>query len=208
MIAVDTNVLVGAIQTFDLQLHRTARHAVKYLYRQGEQLVCFPQNFVEFWNVSTRPANANGLGFSPEQAARYVDRFQVFLRLLPETPEVFPTWRKLVLDHRVSGIQVHDARIVAAMTVHQVNKILSFDLDDFRRYTGISVVHPTDVSGVVPWDSPLPGAPLPLRDTLLETEEDLIRRVLAATGGNKSKAAQILGIERKTLYRKLDRMKL
>jgi two-component system response regulator HydG len=44
-------------------------------------------------------------------------------------------------------------------------------------------------------------------DTLAEAEEDQIRRVLAATGGNKSKAAQILGIERKTLYRKLERMK-
>ena len=30
MIAVDTNVLVGAIQTFDPQLHETARHAVKF----------------------------------------------------------------------------------------------------------------------------------------------------------------------------------
>jgi DNA-binding NtrC family response regulator len=44
--------------------------------------------------------------------------------------------------------------------------------------------------------------------TLADAEEDQIRRVLAATGGNKSKAAQILGIERKTLYRKLERMKL
>ncbi len=44
-------------------------------------------------------------------------------------------------------------------------------------------------------------------ETLADAEEDQIRRVLAATGGNKSKAAQILGIERKTLYRKLDRMK-
>ncbi len=43
-------------------------------------------------------------------------------------------------------------------------------------------------------------------DSLAETEMDQIRRVLAATGGNKSRAAQILGIERKTLYRKLDRM--
>jgi two-component system, NtrC family, response regulator HydG len=45
-------------------------------------------------------------------------------------------------------------------------------------------------------------------ETLAEAEEEQIRRVLAATGGNKSRAAQILGIERKTLYRKLDRMKL
>lgn len=44
-------------------------------------------------------------------------------------------------------------------------------------------------------------------ETLAEAEEDQIRRVLAATGGNKSRAAQILGIERKTLYRKLERMK-
>jgi two-component system response regulator HydG len=45
-------------------------------------------------------------------------------------------------------------------------------------------------------------------ETLADAEEDQIRRVLAATGGNKSKAAQLLGIERKTLYRKLERMKL
>jgi DNA-binding NtrC family response regulator len=45
-------------------------------------------------------------------------------------------------------------------------------------------------------------------ESLAEAEEDQIRKVLAATGGNKSKAAQILGIERKTLYRKLERMKL
>jgi DNA-binding NtrC family response regulator len=45
-------------------------------------------------------------------------------------------------------------------------------------------------------------------DTLADTEADQIRRVLAATAGNKSRAAKILGIERKTLYRKLERMGL
>src|SRR5260370_3757300 len=111
MSAVATNVVVGAVQTFDPQLLAAARRAVKSIYRQGQQLLCFPRNLVEFWNASTRPASGNGLGFSPEQAARYVDRFQTLLRLLPETPAIFPTWRKLVLDHRVFGIQVHDARI-------------------------------------------------------------------------------------------------
>ena len=37
-------------------------------------------------------------------------------------------------------------------------------------------------------------------------EEEHIRKVLEATAGNKSRAAAILGIERKTLYRKLERM--
>ena len=38
-----------------------------------------------------------------------------------------------------------------------------------------------------------------------EVERRRILRVLEATGGNKSTAARVLGIERKTLYRKLER---
>jgi DNA-binding NtrC family response regulator len=45
-------------------------------------------------------------------------------------------------------------------------------------------------------------------ESLADTEAEQIRKVLAATGGNKSRAARILGIERKTLYRKLERMEL
>ena len=40
-------------------------------------------------------------------------------------------------------------------------------------------------------------------ETLDELEERYIRQVLAFTGGNKQRAARILGIGRKTLYRKL-----
>lgn len=106
MIAVDTNIFVGAIQTFDPALRTASRRAVRLFYGQGDELVCFPQNLVEFWSAATRPANVNGLGLSSEQAARYVDRFLSLVRLLPESPEIFPTWRKIVLEHRVSGIQV------------------------------------------------------------------------------------------------------
>jgi len=45
-------------------------------------------------------------------------------------------------------------------------------------------------------------------ESLADTEAEQIRRVLAATNGNKSRAAKILGIERKTLYRKLEKMGL
>jgi len=41
---------------------------------------------------------------------------------------------------------------------------------------------------------------------LEELEEAYIRRILEKTGGNKYQAAQVLGIDRKTLYRKLSEM--
>jgi DNA-binding NtrC family response regulator len=41
------------------------------------------------------------------------------------------------------------------------------------------------------------------RYTLDQLEKEYIRRVLIEVGGNKSKAAEILGLDRKTLYRKL-----
>jgi two-component system, NtrC family, response regulator AtoC len=45
------------------------------------------------------------------------------------------------------------------------------------------------------------------RLTLAEIEADYIRETLAATGGNKSEAAKILGISRKNLYERLAREK-
>ncbi|MDX2181117.1 MAG: sigma-54 dependent transcriptional regulator [Bryobacteraceae bacterium] len=45
-------------------------------------------------------------------------------------------------------------------------------------------------------------------ETLADAEMEQIRRVMAACGNNKSRAAKVLGIERKTLYRKLERMGL
>jgi transcriptional regulator with PAS, ATPase and Fis domain len=41
---------------------------------------------------------------------------------------------------------------------------------------------------------------------LVQMEWSYIRRVLEKLGGNKYKAAQVLGIDRKTLYRKLSDM--
>lgn len=42
--------------------------------------------------------------------------------------------------------------------------------------------------------------------TLDRLEKEYIRRVILETGGNKSKAAEILGLDRKTLYRKLQEL--
>jgi DNA-binding NtrC family response regulator len=52
------------------------------------------------------------------------------------------------------------------------------------------------------------GDEVSVTESLKDTEREQILKVLEATGNNKSRAAKILGIERKTLYRKLERMGL
>jgi predicted nucleic acid-binding protein len=60
--------------------------------------------------------------------------------LLPDDARIHQEWRKLVVRFGVSGVQVHDARIVAAMLVHQVTHILTFNTADFARYSKIGIV--------------------------------------------------------------------
>lgn len=55
-------------------------------------------------------------------------------------------WRRLVVHYRVSGVQVHDARIVAAMQTHGITHLLTFNGDDFRRFSEITVVHPSEIT--------------------------------------------------------------
>jgi DNA-binding NtrC family response regulator len=42
----------------------------------------------------------------------------------------------------------------------------------------------------------------------MSAERDHIRRILGETEGNKKAAAQLLGVSRRALYRKLDRLGL
>jgi len=68
----------------------------------------------------------------------------MFLFLL-ETPAIYPAWEALVLQHQVMGKPAHDARLVAAMQVHGITEILTFDKAGFSRYSGIEVIHPAEV---------------------------------------------------------------
>lgn len=62
-------------------------------------------------------------------------------RVLECRYEADPEWRRLVVQHNVPGVKVHDARLVAAMNVHNVPRILTFNAGDFLRY-GIEVIEP------------------------------------------------------------------
>ncbi len=48
-------------------------------------------------------------------------------------------------QYQVSGKNAHDARLVAAMMVHGISRILTFNVGDFMRYAGIAVLDPQQV---------------------------------------------------------------
>ena len=63
--------------------------------------------------------------------------------MLPESAEVYSEWKRLVAEQKVQGVKVHDARIGAAMNVHGLNRIVTFNVDDFRRYGSIKLTLPS-----------------------------------------------------------------
>lgn len=143
---VDTNVLLRFADRAH-PLHTTIRAAVRKLRASGHRLRATPQNFVEFWNVATRPTERNGFGLVSAKADRLLRFVERLFPLLPDSPAVYTEWRRLVVSFGVSGVQVYDARLVAAMRVHGVTHILTLNTSDFVRYRtgGIFTVDPTSV---------------------------------------------------------------
>jgi predicted nucleic acid-binding protein len=96
----------------------------------------------EFWNASTRPAERNGFGLTvaeTERNAQIIERSFIFLA---DTEAVYREWRRIVVQYGVSGVQVHDARLAAAMYAHGISEILTLNGSDFIRIAGIAAIDP------------------------------------------------------------------
>ena len=88
----------------------------------------------------------DGLGLTPRETDERARLLESKFRLLPDNERVHAEWRRLVVAHSVAGVQVHDARLVAAMVAHGVIRLLTLNDRDFTRYAGISAVHPRELA--------------------------------------------------------------
>jgi predicted nucleic acid-binding protein len=147
-VLLDTNILLRLLDPADLE-YAVVRSAVNSLAARGDELCFVSQNLVEFWNVCTRPADKNGFGLTGAEADVRAKLIESRFTLLPDTARIQPEWRRLVVACSVSGVQVHDARLVAAMLAHGVTHLLTLNDQDFARYPGISVLHPRSVATTV-----------------------------------------------------------
>jgi predicted nucleic acid-binding protein len=142
---IDTNILLRISrkadpqhQLIDAALARLASTKCSFYYTQ--------QNIAELWNVMTRPAFKNGFGLTIAEADREVRAIEAGMRLLPDNEDIYQEWRRIIAEYAVAGVQVHDARLAAAVKVHGVQCILTLNVADFGRYTGVKAIHPREIT--------------------------------------------------------------
>jgi predicted nucleic acid-binding protein len=125
-------------------MQEDALQAIATLVRHGEDVYIVPQNLFEFWVVATRPRERNGLGMTAAEADAELERLETQFPILPDSGGIYLEWRRLVRAYGVVGVRAHDVRLVAAMLVHGVSHLLTFNGDDFRSFREITVVHPRE----------------------------------------------------------------
>jgi predicted nucleic acid-binding protein len=91
------------------------------------------------------PATNNGLGFTIEETQEELARIEGFFEIISENADSYAAWKALVISNRVSGAKVHDARLAAVMMAYNISQIVTFNVGDFARFSGIEAVHPDKI---------------------------------------------------------------
>jgi hypothetical protein len=121
---VDTSVPIRTLQPHH-SLYTLADRAIRLLPGRGSNFHIVAQNLIELWMVATRPLGENGLGMTPTEAAVELGRIKGMFLFMPES---------------------HDARLVAAMQLHGLTAVLTFDRTGFARFPGIEAIHSAEVA--------------------------------------------------------------
>ncbi len=93
---VDTSVL-ARLRDADSPAHSVCIEAIERLRAQSAELCICTQALIEFWSVSTRPREVNGMGRTPEETYQDCGLFLQVFRLLDEPADI---------AHRLSRIDI------------------------------------------------------------------------------------------------------
>jgi toxin-antitoxin system PIN domain toxin len=141
MIAVDSNLLVYAHRE-DSPSHDIAYARIAEL-AEGRAPWAIPWPCIhEFLAIVTHPR----IYSPPTPLEKAIDQVEAWLEsptlvVLSESEDYWLLLRATLLSGRVSGPQVHDARIVTICQQHGVSELWSADRD-FGRFSGLTVRNP------------------------------------------------------------------
>ena len=141
---IDTNVVLRRADADSIDNAACADAVVTLLEADHDLCVC-AQILIEFWAVSTRPKDVNGLGMTSAVVSQLTTDLRKTFTCLPEPPDMADRWQAVADKHSVAGKQAHDARIVAIMNAHGISRILTLNTSDFARYDGIMPITPQEI---------------------------------------------------------------
>lgn len=99
------------------------------------------------------------------------------------------------------------AKMVHRTTYDEIDVMLeNKELNIIERCIALAsekIIRPGDLPPHISGTSPRKTSLLTLQDVTVEAEKNHITQILKLTGGNRSRAAEILGISRKTLWEKV-----
>jgi len=142
---VDTNILLTATDD-TRQQHQDAQTILGLASRYGVHLAVSGQILREYLVVATRPSKVNGLGLSPNDALKNIGAFRRILSFYDESESVLNTLVQLVKKHDLSGKRIHDANVVATMLTHGIEKVVTENPKDFKKFAVIEMVSLKDAA--------------------------------------------------------------
>jgi len=95
----------------------------------------------------TRPRDVNGWGLKFEDAIEQMADVCGSFRCLSEPPDIGDRWYQTVLSNRAMGKPAYDAKLVALMTAHGIDRLITLNPDDFARYSEITALTPVQIIG-------------------------------------------------------------
>jgi toxin-antitoxin system PIN domain toxin len=141
MIAVDSNLLVYAHREDSPWHHAAYARIVELAEGPGAWAIPWPC-IHEFLSIVTHPR----IYAPPTPLEKAINQVEAWLEspslvLLSESGDYWPQLRSILQTGRVSGAQVHDARVAALCRQHGVSELWTIDRD-FSRFPGLTVRNP------------------------------------------------------------------
>jgi predicted nucleic acid-binding protein len=140
----DTNIILRFCDG-NSQAQSETEQAIIQLWKNEDIVYITAQNLIEFWSVASRPSDVNGLGWTTHKIHSELVQLQHLFPLLADTADVFTHWLQLVSTFDIKGKKVHDARLVAVMSVYEIPRLLTYNVTDFKSFSHISAIRPQDI---------------------------------------------------------------
>lgn len=138
---VDTNVLIYALDTIAPQ-HAAARALLEAARAEAATLYVTSQILCEFYSVMTNPRRV-ARPRSAAEAMTVVSDLLTFLHVLPVPAAAIDRLLDLLRRRPVTGSDVFDLHIIAAMQANGIGRIYTFNVADFDGFPELSVVTPS-----------------------------------------------------------------